>query len=136
VASDHHAGGFGPGGDERRLQLSDRWTFEAHIRLAPRPTRPAIAEPFVVDAEAAGPSNTPVDDDAADVRTILCEMQGGESDRTEGHDQNPSRPEGLAVARGNVGGTERIIENEDAAPALARSIRICPSASAIRPGAP
>ena len=68
-ASEHHAGGFGPGGYERGLQLPHGGALEAHIRLAPRSIGPTVPKPFVVDAEATGPSDTSIDDDAEPPRS-------------------------------------------------------------------
>src|SRR5690349_6581674 len=60
-ASSHkHARCFSPCCRKGGLQLLDRRTLEAHISFAPRAVVPAIAEPLIIDAETACPSDSAV----------------------------------------------------------------------------
>ena len=55
--------------------------------------------------------HTTVDYDAANVRSILCEMEGGKADRVSGGSAEIRR---VAVVSGDVHGPEGVVQNEDA----------------------
>ena len=116
---------FDPRSHERGLQLPDRWTLEAHVGFPPGSIRPSIAKPFVVDAEASGPSDTTVDDDAPNVRAILCEMERREPDRPKRFDHDAPGSERVAIAYGHIDGPEGIVKNQNAHTRLSNADAIC-----------
>src|SRR5438445_518442 len=75
VVACSNAGGLGPAGGERRLQLVHGRAGEARRGVAPLLHVASVAEPLVVDAEAAGVADAPIDDDDADVRAVLHLVQ-------------------------------------------------------------
>jgi hypothetical protein len=60
-------------------------TFEADVGFPAAAVRAAVPEPPVVDAETAGPSDTPIDHDATYVGAILRQVQGRQLERSKRH---------------------------------------------------
>jgi hypothetical protein len=66
-------------------------------------------QPLVIDAEAASPSDLPVDDDAPYVGAVLNNPQILEAERAERLDANAGTPESLEIGVGQAR-AERIVE--------------------------
>src|SRR6185436_14231129 len=87
-ARKHHARCFDPCRGERGLELSNRRSLEADVGFPPRTIVVSVAQPFVVDAEPAGPTHFAVDHDASHMRAVLSEMQRRETDGSKGLDHD------------------------------------------------
>ncbi len=111
--AEERAGGFGPRRGEGGLELPNRGALEAHIGFPPAPAAEPISKPPVVDAEPAGPSDKPIDDNPPDVRAILCEVERREAKGTKRHDDCASFLKCGLVLGWHVLKSEGIIEQED-----------------------
>jgi hypothetical protein len=111
VAGEEIAGRLRPAGDEGRLELPHRGAGEADVGVAPLSRVAAVAEPLVVDAEAAGVADRAVDADDADVGAVLDLVQGAQHQRTEGRGVHAGGVERAEVFL-RKGGAESVVQEE------------------------
>jgi len=112
ATSEQDAGGFGPGRCEGGFELANGRALESDVRVSPPAVAVTVPEPFVVDPETAGPSDAAVHDDGAHVRTVLDDVEAGESEWTERIDLDAGRSERGQFRVGDRPGTERVIEGQ------------------------
>lgn len=94
VVGEHLAGGFGPGLEERPVQLAQHRSLDAQMRFPPVLGVLGVTGPHVGDPDSAGEADGAVDQEDAPVHAVVELVQGVPAGRPVGGDVHagPAQP--------------------------------------------